>query len=35
MMLPNLFLVGKDGKVVSRTLQPNGVEEEIKKQLAK
>jgi hypothetical protein len=35
MMLPNLFLVGKDGKVVSRTLQVGGVEEEIKKQLAK
>jgi hypothetical protein len=35
MMLPNMFLVGKEGKVVSRTLQVNNVEEEIKKQLAK
>ncbi|HKI34421.1 MAG TPA: thioredoxin-like domain-containing protein [Gemmataceae bacterium] len=35
MMLPNLFLVGKDGKVVSRTLQIGNVEEEIKKQVAK
>ncbi len=35
MMLPNLFLVGKDGKVVSRTLQVSTLEEEIKKQLAK
>jgi hypothetical protein len=35
MMLPNLFLVGKDGKVVSRTLQISNVEEEIKKQTAK
>jgi len=35
MMLPNLFLVGKDGKVVSRSLQVGSVEEEVKKQLAK
>jgi hypothetical protein len=31
--LPNLFLVGKDGKVLSRTLQINNVEDEVKKQL--
>jgi thiol-disulfide isomerase/thioredoxin len=31
--LPNLFLVGKDGKVISRTIQVNGLEDEIKKQL--
>lgn len=30
-VLPNLFLVGKDGKVVSRTVQINGLEDEIKK----
>jgi hypothetical protein len=35
MMMPNLFLVGKDGKVVSRTLQVENVEGEVKKQLAK
>ena len=34
-VLPNLFLVGKDGKVISRTIQINGLEDEIKKQLAK
>jgi peroxiredoxin len=34
MVLPNLFLVDKDGKVVSRTIQQvNGLEEEIKKRL--
>ncbi|HXG11361.1 MAG TPA: thioredoxin-like domain-containing protein [Gemmataceae bacterium] len=33
MVLPNLFLVGKDGKVVSRTVQVNGLEEEVKKLL--
>ncbi len=33
MVLPNLFLVGKDGKVVSRTIQINGLEDELKKQL--
>lgn len=31
MVLPNLFLVGKDGKVVSRTVQVNALEDEIKK----
>ena len=31
--LPNVFLVGKDGKVISRTIQINSLEEEIKKQL--
>jgi peroxiredoxin len=35
LMLPTLFVVGKDGKVVSRTLQVDSVEEELKKQLAK
>jgi peroxiredoxin len=35
LMLPNMFLVGKDGKVVSRTLQINNIEDEVKKQLAK
>ena len=35
MMMPNTFLVGKDGKVVSRTLQIEGIENEVKKQLAK
>jgi hypothetical protein len=35
MMIPNLFLVGKDGKVVSRTVQVGNLEEELKKQLAK
>jgi peroxiredoxin len=35
MMMPSLFLVGKDGKVVNRTLQVGNVEEEVKKQLAK
>jgi thiol-disulfide isomerase/thioredoxin len=33
MVLPNLFLVGKDGKVVSRTVQMSNLEEEIKKLL--
>src|SRR5260370_35519297 len=33
MVLPNLFLVGKDGKVVSRSVQVGGLEEEIKKML--
>jgi thiol-disulfide isomerase/thioredoxin len=32
MVLPNLFLVGKDGKVLSRSVQVGNVEEEIKKQ---
>lgn len=31
MVLPHLFLVGKDGKVVSRTVQTANVEEEVKK----
>jgi hypothetical protein len=33
MGLPNLFLVGKDGKVLSRTIQVNTLEDELKKQL--
>jgi thiol-disulfide isomerase/thioredoxin len=33
MVLPNLFLVGKDGKVISRTVQVNNLEEEVKKAL--
>ena len=33
MVLPNLFLVGKEGKVVSRSVQVGGLEEEIKKML--
>jgi thiol-disulfide isomerase/thioredoxin len=35
MGLPNLFLVGKDGKVVSRTVPINDLEDEVKKLLAK
>lgn len=31
MALPSLFLVGKDGKVVSRTVQVNNLEDEVKK----
>ena len=31
MVLPNLFLIGKDGKVVSRGVQISGLEDEIKK----
>lgn len=31
MVLPHMFLVGKDGKVISRTLQMNTLEDEIKK----
>jgi len=31
MVLPNLFLVGRDGKVVNRTVQINGLEDEVKK----
>jgi hypothetical protein len=31
MVLPNMFLVGKDGKVVSRTVQMAGLEDEISK----
>jgi hypothetical protein len=31
--LPNLFLIGKDGKVVSRTVQITTLETEIQKQL--
>jgi len=31
MALPSLFLVGKDGKVVSRTVQVGNLDEEIKK----
>jgi hypothetical protein len=33
MVLPNLFLVDKDGKVVSRTVQINNLEDEVKKLL--
>jgi TolA-binding protein len=33
MTLPNLFLVGKDGKVASRTVQVGTLEEEVKKSL--
>jgi Thioredoxin-like len=33
MVLPHLFLVGKDGKVVSRTIQLGSVEDEVKKLL--
>ncbi len=35
MGLPNLFLIGKDNKVVSRTVQINDLEDEVKKLLAK
>ncbi len=33
LVLPNLFLVGKDGKVISHSVQINGLEDEIKKLL--
>jgi peroxiredoxin len=33
MTMPNIFLVGKDGNVISRTLQMNDLEEAIKKAL--
>jgi len=33
MVLPNLFLVDKDGKVVSRTVQVGNLEEELKKRV--
>jgi hypothetical protein len=33
MVLPNVFLVGKDGKVVSRTVQVGGLDDEVKKLL--
>jgi tetratricopeptide (TPR) repeat protein len=33
MVLPNLFLVGKDGKLVSRSVQMNTLEDEVKKLL--
>jgi hypothetical protein len=33
MVLPNLFLVSKDGKVLNRKLQINNLEDEVKKQL--
>ena len=33
LVLPNLFLVGKDGKVVSRSVQIGGLEDEVKKLL--
>lgn len=31
MVLPNIFLVGKDGKVVNRTVQMSSLEDEVKK----
>jgi hypothetical protein len=31
MVLPNLFLVGRDGKVVSRTVQVATLEDEVRK----
>jgi hypothetical protein len=31
MALPNLFLVGKDGKVLSRTVQIANLDDEVKK----
>lgn len=34
MVLPNLFLVGRDGKVVSRSVQVGGLEDEVKKLLS-
>ncbi len=33
MGLPNVFLVGRDGKVISRTLQVNDLEEAVRKAL--
>ena len=35
MVLPNLIVVGKDGKVVNRNVQINTLDEEVKKQLQK
>lgn len=35
MVLPNMFLVGKDGKVVSSTVQMSGLEDEVKKLIDK
>jgi len=35
MVLPNMFLVGKDGKVVSRTVQLANLEDEVKKLVGK
>ncbi|HTK73906.1 MAG TPA: thioredoxin-like domain-containing protein, partial [Gemmataceae bacterium] len=35
MVLPHLFLIGRDGKVVSHTLQTNSLEDEIKKLMDK
>src|SRR5262249_10766235 len=35
LVLPNLFLVGKDGKVASRNVQITGLEDEIKKLMEK
>jgi hypothetical protein len=31
MVLPNMFLVGRDGKVVSHTIQMSSLEDEIRK----
>ncbi len=33
LVLPNLFLVDRDGKVISRTIQVNNLEDELKKRL--
>jgi hypothetical protein len=35
MVLPNLFLVGPNGKVVSHTVQMSGLDDEIKKLMDK
>jgi hypothetical protein len=35
MVLPHMFLIGRDGKVVSHTVQTNGLEDEIKKLMEK
>jgi len=35
MVLPHLFLIGRDGKVVSHTVQTNGLEDEIRKLMEK
>jgi glutathione peroxidase-family protein len=35
MVLPHLFLIGRDGRVVSHTVQTNALEDEIKKLMEK